>query len=168
MKSGKQKRIQLKLARMKRAQKKYVLERRAKSKEVSAGTAPCNSSLLAPIIVFPIRYLFFAVIIATFCSDARIAEQRKSGQRRVKSGGTRLQRGTFGPQRSGAMPVVERNGKDEIKPGKLIWTECYESAGSTPNDAQTQQSQAAIIFVIGSVPPTVAIVGHGLPAADLR
>ena len=48
MKSAKQKRIQLKLARMRRAQKKYVLERGTRSKEVKAGTAPCNSSLLVP------------------------------------------------------------------------------------------------------------------------
>ena len=48
MTSNRQKRIQLKQARIRREQKKYLLERGAQKKEVSAGTAPCNSNLLAP------------------------------------------------------------------------------------------------------------------------
>jgi hypothetical protein len=46
MKSGKQKRIEIKNARKKRAQKKYELTLGVKRKEVTANTAPCNSSLL--------------------------------------------------------------------------------------------------------------------------
>jgi hypothetical protein len=48
MKSGKQRRIELKNARKKREQKKYELTRGARMKEVTANTAPCNPELLAP------------------------------------------------------------------------------------------------------------------------
>jgi putative zinc ribbon protein len=48
MKSGKQKRIEIKNARKKRAQKKYERKHGIKRKEVTANTAPCNASLLAP------------------------------------------------------------------------------------------------------------------------
>jgi putative zinc ribbon protein len=46
MKSGKQKRIEIKNARKKRAQKKYELTSGIMRKEVTANTAPCNPSLL--------------------------------------------------------------------------------------------------------------------------
>src|SRR5262245_38397918 len=48
MKSCKQRRAEIKQARINRAQKKYALELGARRKEVTAGTAPCNTSLLAP------------------------------------------------------------------------------------------------------------------------
>ena len=48
MKSGKQRRTEIKIARKKREQKKYVLTHGARLKEVTANTAPCNPKLLAP------------------------------------------------------------------------------------------------------------------------
>ena len=48
MKSGKQKRIEIKLARERRAKKKYQLTGDLRLKEVTAGKAPCNPQLLAP------------------------------------------------------------------------------------------------------------------------
>ena len=47
MKSGKQRRIEIKAARIKRRRQKYELTRRLRLKEVTAGTAPCNPQLLA-------------------------------------------------------------------------------------------------------------------------
>ncbi len=48
MKSGKQRRTEIKEARQKRANKKYLLTGGLLRKEVTVNTVPCNSDLLAP------------------------------------------------------------------------------------------------------------------------
>jgi hypothetical protein len=111
MKSGKQRRGELKTKRKQREAKQQSVTTGQPTLRPS-GTAPVNEDLLAPYKSYGALVMLCAVTIKTYPFAARVVVRRRLGQPRSKNGGMKWRRAMFILRRSSAVHAARRHKHD--------------------------------------------------------
>jgi iron(III) transport system substrate-binding protein len=123
MKSGKQRRAELKTKRKQREAKQRSLAAGPRATPRPLGTAPVNEALLAPAKAMARLTTLCAVTIKTYPSVAKDAVKMKFGLPRSRSGGMKRRKATSIPRRNSVDRAARRNRRDAQRRDGSIWKE---------------------------------------------